>query len=55
MNYPPGMTMVADMAGRDHEDRRRIKRKAGRWARRLADMPPGERQAVFAACCRAME
>ncbi len=54
MNYPAREPFAVDMVGADHDCRRRIKRKAARWARMLADMPPGERHAVFAACCLAM-
>ena len=40
---------LASYAGTDFTDRQRIKRKAARWARMYAELPPGERLAVLAA------
>lgn len=48
-NYDPNAAHWATYAGRDFTDRQRIKRKAERWARMFADLPPYERQAVLAA------
>jgi len=54
MNFPTGRPFAAEMVGDNHDDRRRIKRKAQRWARMLSDMPVGERHVVFKACCGAV-
>jgi hypothetical protein len=49
MNFPePQQLHDAGYVGRDFTDRQRIKRKAARWVRMLAAMPPGERAAVLA-------
>lgn len=48
MNFPPP-TEFHDtrFIGKSFTDRQRIKRKAGRWVKRLAAMPAAERQAVL--------
>lgn len=48
-NFEPTAVHYATFAGRDYIDRQRIKRKAARWAKMFASMPPGEREAVLAA------
>lgn len=40
----------ARYTGRDFRERERLKRKAARWARRLAEMPAAERAVILAAC-----
>jgi len=52
-NFEPGAAHWSTFAGRDFTDRQRIKRKAARWARMFAAMPPAERQAVLAALLEA--
>lgn len=49
LNYEPDAVHWATFAGRDFTDRQRIKRKAARWARMFAALPPAERQAILAA------
>ncbi|WP_337186671.1 DNA adenine methylase [Phenylobacterium sp.] len=48
-NFEPTAAHWSTYAGRDFTDRQRIKRKAQRWARKFAELPPAERQAVLAA------
>ena len=48
-NFVPGRPHWHSYAGRDCTHRQCIKRKAARWAKRYAAMPPGERLAVLAA------
>lgn len=49
-NFPePSEFHDVRFVGRSFTDRQRIKRKASRWVRMLASMPPGERAAVIAA------
>ncbi|HEY4113012.1 MAG TPA: DNA adenine methylase, partial [Rhizomicrobium sp.] len=49
MNFPEGAVLWASFAGKDYIDRQRIKRKAERWKKNFAVMPPAERTAVLAA------
>lgn len=49
LNFEPEAVHWATFAGRDFTDRQRIKRKAARWARMFAALPPAERQAILAA------
>ena len=48
-NFAPGRLHWHRYAGQNFTQRQCIKRKAARWARRYAAMPPGERLAVLAA------
>ena len=48
-NFEPSAVHWASYAGKDFNQRQHIKRKAARWARMYAEMPPGERLAVLAA------
>jgi len=61
-NFAPDRMHWASCAGRNFTHRQTVKRKAARWGRRYAAMPPAERLAVLAtimaavataACCRA--
>ena len=47
-NFEPTAVHYATFAGKDYIDRQRIKRKAARWGRMFAALPPGERLAVLA-------
>lgn len=55
MNYPAGLVHWHTHAGKDHNDRIRIKRKAATWKRRFALLPQGEQTAVLAAIMETME
>jgi len=48
-NFEPCAAYWSSYAGKDFTDRQRIKRKAERWARNYAELPPDERQAILAA------
>lgn len=48
-NFRPGDIHYHTYAGINFTERQRIKRKAKRWAKNFAALPPGERQAVLAA------
>lgn len=48
-NYEPDAVFWSKYAGKDFTDRQRIKRKAERWAKKYAALPPGEKQAIMAA------
>lgn len=49
MNFDQEAVAWSTYAGSDFTDRQRIKRKAERWRRNYAKLPPGERLAVLAA------
>lgn len=49
MNYAEGRAYTHTFAGKDFNDRSRIKRKAARWRKKYADLPPAERLAIMAA------
>ncbi|HHR0987313.1 TPA: DNA adenine methylase [Klebsiella oxytoca] len=49
MNYPEGAAYSHTCAGKDYNDRYRIKRKAQRWKNKFAALPPAERLAIMAA------
>lgn len=49
MNYAEGKAYTHTFAGKDFNDRNRIKRKAARWRKKYADLPPAERLAIMAA------
>lgn len=48
-NFKPSAVHWTTHAGSTFGDRQRIKRKAERWAKNYAELPPGERLAVLAA------
>lgn len=47
MNYPEGAAYSHTFAGKDYNDRYRIKRKAQRWKEKFAALPPAERLAIM--------
>lgn len=49
MNYPQGAAYSHTFAGKDYNDRYRIKRKAQRWKEKFAALPPAERMAIMVA------
>lgn len=49
MNYPEGAAYSHKFAGKDYNDRHRIKRKAERWRAKYAALPPAERLAIMVA------
>ncbi|HBV5321547.1 TPA: DNA adenine methylase [Klebsiella pneumoniae] len=49
MNYQEGRAYSHTFAGKDYNDRYRIKRKAQRWKEKFAALPPAERLAIMAA------
>lgn len=49
MNYPEGRAYSHTFAGKDYNDRYRIKRKAKRWKDKFAALPPAERLAIMVA------
>ena len=49
MNYPEGQAYSHTFAGKDYNDRYRIKRKAARWKEKFAALPPPERLAIMVA------
>ncbi|WP_225322384.1 DNA adenine methylase [Klebsiella pneumoniae] len=49
MNYPQGAAYSHTFAGKDYNDRYRIKRKAQRWKEKFAALPPAERLAIMVA------
>lgn len=49
MNYPEEAAYSHTFAGKDYNDRYRIKRKAQRWKNKFAALPPAERLAIMAA------
>ncbi|MGM8633168.1 DNA adenine methylase [Enterobacter hormaechei subsp. steigerwaltii] len=51
MNYPEGQAYSHAFAGKDYNDRARIKRKAARWRDKFAALPPAERLAIMTALC----
>lgn len=51
MNYQEGQAYSHVFAGRDYNDRARIKRKVARWRDKFAALPPAERLAIMTALC----
>lgn len=51
MNYEEGKAYSHTFAGKDYNDRARIKRKAARWRDKFAALPPAERLAIMTALC----
>lgn len=51
MNYQEGRAYSHTFAGKNYNDRHRIKRKAERWRAKYAALPPAERLAIMAALC----
>jgi len=49
MNYPEGRAYSSTFAGKDYNDRQRIKRKAARWRAKYSALPPAERLAIMVA------
>lgn len=49
MNYPEGRAYSHVFAGKDYNDRYRIKRKAQRWKEKFAALPTAERMAIMVA------
>lgn len=49
MNYPEARAYSHAFAGKDYNDRYRIKRKAQRWREKFAALPAAERLAIMAA------
>lgn len=49
MNYPEGAAYSHAFAGKDYNDRYRIKRKAQRWKKKFAALPAAERLAIMVA------
>ncbi|HHS9901468.1 TPA: DNA adenine methylase [Klebsiella quasipneumoniae subsp. similipneumoniae] len=49
MNYPEGRAYSHTFAGKDYNDRYRIKRKAQRWKNKFAALPFEERMAIMVA------
>ena len=49
MNYPEGRAYSHTFAGKDYNDRYRIKRKAQRWKEKFAALPHAERLAIMVA------
>lgn len=49
MNYQEGRAYSHTFAGKDYNDRHRIKRKAERWRAKYAALPPAERLAIMVA------
>lgn len=49
MNYPEGAAYSHAFAGKDYNDRYRIKRKARRWKNKSAALPAAERLAIMQA------
>ncbi|HFI3232800.1 TPA: DNA adenine methylase [Escherichia coli] len=49
MNYGEGRAYSHAFAGKDYNDRSRIKRKVERWRAKYAALPPAERLAIMAA------
>lgn len=49
MNYSEGKAYTHTFAGKDYNDRERIKRKAKRWQKKYAALPAAERLAIMAA------
>ncbi|HBQ3180265.1 TPA: DNA adenine methylase [Klebsiella pneumoniae] len=51
MNYQEGRAYSHTFAGKDYNDRYRIKRKAQRWKDKFSALPPAERLAIMQALC----
>jgi hypothetical protein len=52
MNFAAGSAYSHAFAGKDYNDRSRIKRKAKRWADKYAALPASERLAIMVALNR---
>lgn len=55
MNYPAGAAYSHAFAGKDYNDRYRIKRKAQRWKDKFSALPAAERLAIMQALCEVDE
>ncbi|HGN8994461.1 TPA: DNA adenine methylase [Klebsiella michiganensis] len=53
MNYQEGRAYSHAFAGKDYNDRYRIKRKAQRWKDKFSALPAAERLAIMQALCEA--
>lgn len=53
MNYQEGRAYSHTFAGKDCNDRYRIKRKAQRWKDKFSALPAAERMAIMQALCEA--
>ncbi|HBQ5660047.1 DNA adenine methylase [Klebsiella grimontii] len=53
MNYLEGRAYSHTFAGKDYNDRYRIKRKAQRWKDKFSSLPAAERLAIMQALCEA--
>ncbi|HBR1969801.1 TPA: DNA adenine methylase [Klebsiella pneumoniae] len=53
MNYQEGRAYSHAFAGKDYNDRYRIKRKAQRWKDKFSALPAAERMAIMQALCEA--
>ncbi|EPU1094085.1 TPA: DNA adenine methylase [Klebsiella pneumoniae] len=51
MNFPEGRAYSHTFAGKDYNDRYRIKRKANRWKMKFLALPHAERLAIMQALC----
>lgn len=51
MNYEKGKAYTHKFAGKDYNDRERIKRKVRRWKAKYSALPPAERLAIMTALC----
>ncbi len=51
MNYAEGKAYTHAFAGKDYNDRARIKRKVARWREKFAALPAAERLAIMTALC----
>ncbi|WP_064574784.1 DNA adenine methylase [Hafnia paralvei] len=51
MNYQEGKAYSHAFAGKDSNDRQRIKRKVKRWKDKFSLLPPAERLAIMTALC----
>lgn len=51
MNYQDGRAYSHAFAGKDYNDRYRIKRKAQRWKDKFSALPAAERLAIMQALC----
>ncbi|MDK9635056.1 DNA adenine methylase [Enterobacter hormaechei] len=51
MNFAEGKAYTHAFAGKDYNDRARIKRKVARWRDKFAALPPAERLAIMTALC----
>lgn len=49
INYPEGRAHFSTFAGKDHNDRQRIKRKTARWRAKFSALLLAERLAIIVA------